>query len=241
MVTKYHQYCSISQAMEVIGERWTLLVVRELLSGSRQFNDIARGLPAMSRSMLTKRLRQLEAAGLVERLDGAYLPTQACEELRPALHVLGNWAVKWVMQDPTAEECDAKQLMWWAHSRLDTSVLPAGRRTVLMFHFTDGGERLWIVSEHQGTSICLTDQGFDTDAVIETDALTMHKIIHQRESIQAAVKAGRLRFEGKPAITRHLPKLLNIEATGLLGLHADVPGPRMYRPSSGSTRAAGLD
>ena len=77
MATKYHQYCSISQAMEVIGERWTLLVVRELLAGSRQFNNIARGLPAMSRSMLTKRLRQLEAAGLVERLDGAYLPTQA--------------------------------------------------------------------------------------------------------------------------------------------------------------------
>ncbi len=117
MATKYHQYCSISQAMEVIGERWTLLVVRELLAGSRQFNDIARGLPAMSRSMLTK-----------------HLPTQACEELRPALHVLGNWAVKWVMQDPTAEECDAKQLMWRAHSRLDTSVLPAGRRAVLMFH-----------------------------------------------------------------------------------------------------------
>lgn len=229
MDTKYHQYCSISMAMEVVGERWTLLVVRELLVGSRRFNDIARGLPAMSRSMLTKRLRHLEAVGLVERLDGAYLPTEACEALRPALHVLGNWADKYVMQDPTAEDCDAELLMWWAHSRFDTTALPADRRTVLLFHFADVSERLWTVTEREGTSVCFTDQGFETDAVVRTDVVTLHRIFHQRESINAAVKAGRLRFEGKPAITRRLPKVLNIEATGLLGLNADGPGPRLYR------------
>ena len=136
--------------MEVLGERWTLLVVRELLVGSRKFNDIARGVPGMSRTMLTKRLRHLEAMGLVDRLDNQYLPTEACEELRPAVLGLGQWAAKWLLGDPTADECDALLLMWWAHSRLDTSQLPADRRTVIKFHFTDVVEQFWVVIEPAG-------------------------------------------------------------------------------------------
>ena len=92
------QYCPIAEAAELLGERWTLLVIRELLIGSRKFNDIARGVPGMSRGLLTKRLRNLEAGGLVERLDGNYLPTDACEALRPILLGLGLWAGEWILQ-----------------------------------------------------------------------------------------------------------------------------------------------
>ena len=129
--------------MEVLGERWTLLVVREFLVGSRKFNYIARGVPGRSRTMLTKRL----------------------------------------LRDPTADECDALLLMWWAHSRLDTSQLPADRRTVMKFHFTDVAERFWVVIEPSGTSICLTDPGFDTDATISTEAPVLHKVWYGRQTI----------------------------------------------------------
>jgi DNA-binding HxlR family transcriptional regulator len=242
MATKHHQYCAISLGAEVLATRWTLLVVRELLVGSRQFNDIARGLPGISRSMLTKRLRELEAADLVERLDDQYLPTEACQELRPVLMELGEWAWKWLLKDPRADEIDTTLLLWWAHSRLDTSALPDDRRTILMFHFTDVAERFWVIVERDGTSVCVADPGFDTDAVISSEAPTLHKIWHGRGSIDAAVKAGQLRFQGKSAITRQLRKVLTLDPiTGLLGADADAPGPRVYRPSSASARAAGLD
>lgn len=230
MGTDYQQYCPISKAMEVLGERWTLLVVRELLVGSRKFNDIARGVPGMSRTMLTKRLRHLEAMGLVDRLDTQYVPTEACEELRPTVLGLGQWATKWLLGDPVAEECDALLLMWWAHSRLDTSQLPADRRTVINFHFTDVAEQFWVVIEPGGTSICLTDPGFDTDATISTESPVLHNIWHGRQTIAAAVKSQNLRFEGKKAITRRLAGLLSIDpATGLLGPGAGAPAPRLYR------------
>lgn len=230
MAIKHQQYCPISKAAELLGERWTLLVIRELLIGSRKFNDIARGVPGMSRSLLTKRLRHLETGGLVERLDGNYLPTDACEDLRPTLLGLGLWAGEWILQDPTAEECDVLLLMWWAHSRLDISVLPSGRRTMLMFHFTDVGERFWVVVEQGEASICLTDPGFETDAVISTEAPTMHKIWHGRESLEAVVKSGGIHFNGKPAIIRRLVGLLTLDPSGgLLGASGDGPGPRLYR------------
>ena len=232
MATEYQQYCPISKAVEVLGERWTLLVVRELLVGSRKFNDIARGVPGMSRTMLTKRLRQLEASGLVERLDGEYLPADACEDLRPALIGLGHWAAKWILTDPTAEECDVLLLMWWAHSRFDTSQLPDNRRTVIMFHFTDVSERFWVVVEPSGTSICLSDPGFDIDAVVSTQAPTLHKIWYGRDTISNAVKSGSLQFEGKQAITRRLPAVLSIDpASGFLGPGANAPAPRIYQRS----------
>ena len=166
MPTEYQQYCPISKAAELLGQRWALLVIRELLVGSGKFNDIARGVPGMSRNVLTKRLRHLESGGLVERLDGSYLPTDPCEALRPTVLGLGLWAAEWILQDPTTEECDVLLLMRWAHSRLDISGLPSDRRTTVMFHFTDVGERFWLVVEQGGPSICLTDPGFETDAVI---------------------------------------------------------------------------
>lgn len=226
----YQQYCPISKAAELLGERWTILVVRELLVGSRTFNDLARGVPRMSRSLLSKRLGQLEAAGLVEHRDGGYHPTQACEELRPMLLGLGHWAATWVLRDPDEDECDVQLLMWWAHSRLDLSALPSDRRTVLLFHFPDARQRFWTVIEDGSCSICLSDPGFETDAWVVTDGPTMYKVWNGRESIDAARKAGRLRFEGDREVTRRLPRVLSIDpATGLLGPGGDASAPSLYR------------
>lgn len=228
MGTSYEQYCPIAKGAELLGERWTILVIRELLAGSRSFNDIARGVPRMSRTMLSKRLRQLQASGLVERLDSSYMPTRACEELRPVLLGLGHWAATWIMQDPTEDDCDVELLMWWAHSRFDVASLPADRRTVLMFHFVDVNERYWTVVERGTCSICLSDPGFETDAFVKTDGPTMFKVWNGREPIEQAIRSGRLRFEGSTAIIRRLPDVLRLDpATGLLGPGGTAPAPRL--------------
>lgn len=183
----------------------------------------------MSRTMLSKRLRQLESADLVERLAGSYLPTAACEELRPVLLGIGHWAATWAMQDPTEDECDVELLMWWAHSRFDTAALPASPRTVLMFRFADVNERYWIVVERGTCSICLSDPGFETDAFVTTDSLTMFKVWNGREPIDAAIRSGRLQFDGPTPIIRCLPEVLRLDpATGLLGPGGGAPAPRLY-------------
>src|SRR5581483_11757477 len=96
----YGQYCPVSRAVDLLGERWTMLIVRDLLVGTHHFNDLARGLPGLSRSLLSKRLRRLQDADLVERLDGEYRLTEAGEALRPIVFGLGEWAAHWIFGDP---------------------------------------------------------------------------------------------------------------------------------------------
>jgi DNA-binding HxlR family transcriptional regulator len=96
-VPAYHQFCPVAKAMELLDERWTLLVVRELVTGSQHFNALRRGLPRMSPSLLSKRLQQLTRAGVIEHSDdGRYVLTAAGEELRPVVEALGGWGVRWI-------------------------------------------------------------------------------------------------------------------------------------------------
>lgn len=223
----YGQYCPIAKAVEILGERWTMLVLRELLIGSRHFNDIARGLPTMSRTMLSKRLRQLESAGLVEKFDGAYALTPAGEGLRDIVFALGDWSAEHLLEDPTDEEADAELLLWWGHARIDTEPLP-DRRVVLRFVFGDDRRRFWIVVEPVGCSVCRTDPGFEVDASIHTDTRTLHRVWYQRETVHDAVRAGRMSFDGPPALTRRLPQVLTIAHASVMGAGADAPRPRLH-------------
>ncbi len=223
----YGQYCPIAKAVEVLGERWSLLVVRELLIGSHAFNDIARGLPTMSRTMLSKRLRELEAAGVVERLDGEYQLTPAGQALRPVVFGLGDWCATWLLQDPLAEECDPDVIMWWGHARLNTSPLP-DRRVVLRFVLSDQRRQYWVVVEDMGSSVCLHDPGYEVDATITTDVVTLNRIWYRREPVGAAVRDGRLTFEGPSAITRRLPEVLEIADADVMGATPDAPTPRLH-------------
>ncbi len=142
---------------------------------------------------------------------------------------LGHWAATWIMQNPTEADCDVELLMWWAHSRFDVGPLPANRRTVIMFHFVDVNERFWTVVEEGTCSICLSDPGFETDAVVTTDGPTMFKVWNGRESIEEAIRFGRLRFEGPMATTRRLPDVLRLDPdTGLLGPIGAAHGRRLF-------------
>src|SRR5262245_16404906 len=136
-VKTYSDYCPIAMGAEAIGDRWSPLVLRELMVGATRFSDIHRGVPRMSRTLLAQRLRQLERAGLVERRPGpTYHLSEAGQELQPIVFALGDWAKRWLFGDPEKDHLDGAQLMWRVRNGLATEELPQ-RRTVVEFRFPD--------------------------------------------------------------------------------------------------------
>jgi DNA-binding HxlR family transcriptional regulator len=203
----YGQYCPIARTVDVLGDRWTLLIVRDLLCGATRFNEIARGNPRLSRSLLAKRLRQLEAAGVVERLDGEYVLTPSGEDLRTVVFSLGEWGAKWQFGEPYDEELDPELLMWWAHDRLDFSSVP-DRRIVLEFRFRGDRRRFWIVKDVLGPSLCMHEPGFEVDVLVEADLAAMYEVWLGRIDLRAAVRDGLVELTGSPAIVRRMSDVL---------------------------------
>ena len=170
---------------------------------------MARGLPGLSRSLLTKRLRQLERAGLVERLDGEYLLTDAGRELESIVFGIGAWGAKWTFGEPEPDELDAEVLVWWMHTRLDTSELP-NRRNVFHLRFTDDPQPFWLVVESGEPSVCLTDPGYEVDVTITSDLASLYEVWLGRLPVKQALKQGRLQFEGPTALTRRMPSVFQL-------------------------------
>jgi DNA-binding HxlR family transcriptional regulator len=184
-----------------------MLIVRDLICGSTKFNDLARGNPRLSRSLLSKRLRQLEAAGVVERLDGEYHLTPAGEDLRGIVFGVAAWGARWQFGEPREDELDAELLMFWAHDRLDFSLLP-DRRVVLQFAFRGDRRRFWVVKDAGGPSLCTTDPGFDVDLVVDADLAAMHEVWVGRMPLRTAVRDGLVTFGGPPALVRRMPDVM---------------------------------
>jgi DNA-binding HxlR family transcriptional regulator len=205
----YGQYCPISRALEVLGERWSLLIVRDMLVGTTRFNDLARGLPGLSRTLLAKRLRHFERAGIVERVDGDYLLTEAGQALEPIVFGLGDWGAQWMFGDPDPDECDAQLLVWWMHTQLDTSVLPEGRR-VLQIRFTDDPQTFWVLIESGEPSVCVVDPGFEVDVTITSDVGSLLQVWLGRLPLKDALRSRRVEFSGPPALTRRMPAVFRL-------------------------------
>ena len=205
----YGQYCPVSRTLGMLGERWSLLIVRDLLSGATRFNDLARGLPGLSRGLLAKRLRQLEASGVVERLGSRYLLTDAGRGLEPVVHALSAWGARWSFGEPEPDELDASVLVWWMHARFDTSDLP-GHRHVFHIRFTDDPQQFWIVVESGDPSVCLTDPGFDVDVVITSDLGALFQVWMGRLPLREATRDGRVQFSGPAALTRRMPRVFGL-------------------------------
>jgi DNA-binding HxlR family transcriptional regulator len=179
----YGQFCTVARGAEVLGELWTPLVVRELLCGSRRFNDIRRGVPRMSATLLTQRLRKLEEAGVVERRQGKagseYHLTQAGEELRPLVVGLGHWGARWIGSRLKPKQLDAGFLMWDIRRFSQIHEFPEGRRTVIHFRFTDAprGERLWwLVVENRTADLCRDDPGHEVSVVVESTVRALTEV-----------------------------------------------------------------
>ncbi|MFF2551119.1 winged helix-turn-helix transcriptional regulator [Nocardia sp. NPDC058058] len=206
----YGQYCPISRALDLLGERWSLLILRDLLTGTSRFNDLARGLPGLSRSLLTRRLRRFERAGLVSKTeDGRYLLTDAGYQLEPILFGLGAWGARWTFGEPEPEELDAQLLVWWMHTRLDTSSFP-GKRHVLGVRFTDDPHRYWIVVESGVPSVCDSDPGYPVHVTITSDVSSLYQVWLGRVPIHHAVRTGRLEFVGPSTLTRRMDSVLRL-------------------------------
>jgi DNA-binding HxlR family transcriptional regulator len=191
------QFCPIAKAAEIICERWTLLVVRELLLGSRHFNDFQRGLPMLSPALLTKRLRSLEESGVLIRAHGAqgieYRPTLAGEELRPIVQFAGHWGARWVRSQLSRDELDAGSLMWFIHRHFKLDGLPS-REIVVHVKFTDEKRmsRWWIVLSPQGGELCMDDPGREVDVYLTTDVRTLTAVYLGDIAFKLAVAEGKL-------------------------------------------------
>lgn len=198
----------VRRALEVLGDRWTLLIVRDLLVGAHRFNDLARGLPGLPRGLLSKRLDQLCRHGLVHRSDEGYHPTAACEDLRPLILGLADWGARWAFGEPRHDELDPDVLMWWIRGGIDPGAFD--RRRVVIHVSLPGAKRTryWLVVEPEDVSLCLTDPGFGTDLVIETSLKVLYQVWEGRIELGAAVRDGLLRLDGTRELVRRLPKAL---------------------------------
>jgi DNA-binding HxlR family transcriptional regulator len=202
-VIDYAQFCTVARGAEVLGERWTPLVIRELLCGSRRFNDIRRGVPRMSPTLLAQRLRKLEEIGIVERRGspGAweYHPTPAGEDLRPIVTAIGHWGARWIGSKLKRDQLDAGFLMWDIRRFARLDLFPRGRRTVIQFSFSDArrGERIWwLVVDNGVADLCRDDPGLDVDVSVDCTLRALTEIWTGDSDAATEAGAGRLRVHG---------------------------------------------
>ncbi|MGZ4537422.1 MAG: winged helix-turn-helix transcriptional regulator [Nocardioidaceae bacterium] len=207
----YGQYCPITRSLEVLGDRWTLLIVRDLLVGADRFNDLARGLPRLSRGLLSKRLDHLQRAGLVEHRDGRYVVTEAGEELRPFVFGLAEWGARWAFGEPRPDELDAEVLMWWMRGGLDTAAFGDRERVVIHVRFRQGLQRrFWLLVHRGDVSLCLHDPEFDVDLTVDVGLDVLYQVWEGRIDYGQAVRDRLLVVTGDKSLVRALPRALRL-------------------------------
>ena len=212
-VRSYGQFCPVAKAAEILAERWTLLVVRELLAGSHRFNELRRGVPLMSPALLTKRLGELERAGIVERRPlevgrgSWYGLTPAGAALRPVVALLGEWGDRWVTHDIGPEDLDPALLMWDVRRHLDTAELPA-QEAVIRFTFRgapSGRRWWWLVVDGEEVDLCVTDPGFDVDLTVSASIKAMIHVWLGHVTIKDALSSGEVTVDGATEFARSFP------------------------------------
>ena len=198
----YGQFCPVAKASEIVGERWTPLVLRELFCGSRHFNELRRGVPLMSPSLLSQRLRSLERAGIIARASEggrtSYTLTEAGSELWPVIESLGAWGQRWARSQLEAGDLDAGLLMWDIRRHVDVRHLP-DRRVVVAFEFADvEGEAAsyWLLGEDGDVELCMKDPGYDVDLHVLSDLRTLTHVWMGDLSVGDVVDDGRLYLSG---------------------------------------------
>lgn len=213
MARSYGQYCPLSLAAELLGRRWTILVVSRLLDGCSRFNEIHRGVPQMSPTLLSRRLDELERAGLVEtRRAGRgkdYLITEAGRDLEPIVQQLSVWGAHWA-RDMTEADLDPAFLVWSMHLRMNVEAMPSGR-TVIEFSFTGAPkecERFWIVHRDGRVEMCLKDPGLDVDVAVSSDLRRFVEAWRGLRDLRREIRAGHIRVEGPRHLRDQLPEWL---------------------------------
>jgi len=212
----YGQYCPIARGAEVFADRWTPLIIRELLADTHRFNDLERGLPGISRPLLAKRLRQLQQVGVVRRCARAngkwaeYRLTPAGQDLDHVVKALGHWGIRWAFGEPRKGEQDPALLLWWMRKRINRRLLPSHRVVV---RFDVGGskrQRLWLMLERREVSVCLKDPGFDVDLIVTAHVADLFRAWLGRVSLKEALRDRLICVDGVPALVRAFPQWLQL-------------------------------
>jgi DNA-binding HxlR family transcriptional regulator len=210
-VTSYGQFCPVALALEVFGERWTLLVIRELMCGSRRFSEIQRGVPLCSRSVLASRLRSLVDNGVIAKVAGGYELTEAGEELAPLVMACGEWGKRWAFRKLRNADVDVGLLMWDLRRRIENEALPKDQ-VWIQFDFRSvkrGSRRYWLRLEHdQEADLCLTHPGRDIELKVKTTPAVMSEVWTGERSMPEVLRSGDLELEGPKKLVRAFPKWL---------------------------------
>jgi DNA-binding HxlR family transcriptional regulator len=224
MGAPYHQFCPVAKAMELLDERWTLLLVRELVLGSERFNDLRRGLPRMSPTLLSKRLQLLVRAGIVEKRteggDVRYVLTPAGRELRPVIEALGVWGTRWIGQLGNSD-LDPKLLLWDMHRNVDYDAIPPGR-TVVQFRFPDVPPKArdwWMVITSAEADVCDVDPGFGVAVTVIASLRRLIEVWRGDIGWSPALRSGAVEVRGPEAMRRAVPRWFTLSP------FASVPRP----------------
>lgn len=229
-MASYGQFCPMAKAMEVLDERWTLLVVRELLLGSTHFNELRRGVPKMSPALLSKRLRTLERAGVVDRRGvgqrTSYHLTPSGRELEPVVTALHSWGTRWI-GELGEEDLDPHLLFWDVRRTLPLGEWPR-RRTVVEFRLTDVEPRVsrwWLVVADGDADMCDVDPGYDVDVLVTGGLRVLTQVWRGDRSWSEALGSGLVDLLGPTALRRALPRWIG------QGNAARVPRPAADVPT----------
>lgn len=222
----YGQFCPIAKASEILSERWTVLILRELGAGSGSFNDLRRGMPLISPSLLSTRLKSLEQAGMLTRSETdagiRYALTEAGRELKPIILQMGVWGSRWARSKLTPEDLDPSLLMWDIHRTMKTDGFGPGR-TVLHFEFGDYAAKFrlwWLVVEGDDVDVCMKDPGHKIDLKVATDVRTLTAVWMGDVALGQALRDRRIRLSGEDTLKRDIATWLGVN------YFADVPSAR---------------
>lgn len=229
---RYGQYCPIARALEIVGDRWTLLIVRDLLTGTCHFNALERGLPGISRALLADRLRRLQETGVIEkrlkakgRRTTEYVLTPAGQELQAVMQALLTWGARWSFGEPDPDELDPVLLLWWMRSRVHLDRLPKERIVIeFVFHGAEDGY-YWLVLTMDDVSVCLQHPGYDVDVVVTADLASFFQVWLGKLSYADALRARRIDVDALPALARDFPNWFawSLAAPSVRAAMADQP------------------
>lgn len=214
----YGQFCPVAMAAEIVCSKWTPLVLRELLSGSTRFNDLRRGVPRMSPTLLSKRLKELEGAGVISaRATGRsgiaeYKLTAAGEDLRDVIMSLGSWGQRWIESSLTLKNLDPSLLMWDMRRNIVPTSIPNRKCTVQFIYpeLSAGRNTWWLVIEGRDVDLCSVDPGFEIDLYVSSTLHSMTAVWMGHTTLKAAIDAGNIVLTGDKAMTRSIHDWLGL-------------------------------
>ena len=212
----YGQFCPVAMAAEIVCSRWTALILREMLCGTTRFNDLRRGVPRMSPTLLSKRLRELVDAGVISAMPGSgsaveYKLTRAGEELRDVIMSLGTWGQRWVESSLSLKNLDPSLLMWDMRRHLAPSPLPA-RRCTVHFKYPElkGQSDWWLVIDDGKVDLCSIDPGYEVDLYVRASLRSMTAVWMGLANLKAEIDAGRIELDGDKTIARSMQQWLGL-------------------------------